>query len=166
VKQWLVAYSQHNKELTAKKHLFDQGFDVYLPRFEKTRRHARKIEKVLSPLFPRYLFVGVDLNSTGWRSINGTLGVSYLLMQGEQPAMIPESVIENLKSQEDQKEVVCLDSLVMFIRNDKVRVVEGIFEDQIGIFEKLDDKQRVQILLNFLGREITVSLPAYAVEAA
>ena len=34
---------------------------VFLPRFLKSRRHARKFETILAPLFPRYLFIVLDL---------------------------------------------------------------------------------------------------------
>ena len=60
---WCVAHTQPFKEVVAKQHLLGQGYKVYLPQFKKIRRHARKVEEVLSPLFPRYIFVGMDSNT-------------------------------------------------------------------------------------------------------
>ena len=164
---WCVAHTQPLKELVAERHLLDQGFEVYLPRFKKIRRHARKVEEVLAPLFPRYLFVGIDVDVTPWRSISGTRGVSHLLMNHtNQPAQVSHHIIAQLKSQEIGEGVVHLSSLMTFTKGDKVRVTEGVFKDQGAVFEMLDDKSRVQLLLNFLGRETRIFLPTYAVEAA
>lgn len=164
---WCAAYTQPLKELVAQQHLFDQGFDVYFPRFKKIRRHARKVEKVLLPLFPRYIFVGMSLKTARWRSINGTRGVSYLLMNNDlKPACVPFQVIEELKSREISDGVVSIASLVAFTKGDNVQILEGVFKDQSAVFEALDDKSRVQLLLNFLGREVTVTFPVYTVKTA
>ena len=34
---------------------------TYLPRYLKRRRHARRVDIVAAPLFPRYLFVAIDM---------------------------------------------------------------------------------------------------------
>ena len=166
MKQWFVVHTQPSKELVAQQHLLEQRYDVYLPRFKKTCRHARKTYEVLSPLFPRYLFIGIDLEIDQWRSINGTRGVSYLLTQDNHPLSLPSHLIENLKKQEDGEGTLPLTSLSNFIKGDKLLILEGPFEGHTAVFEKLDDKQRVKVLLNFLGQEMNVSLPKRAIEAA
>ena len=97
---WFVAHTHPLKESIAQQHLLEQGFEVYLPRFKKTRRHARKVEEVLAPLFPRYIFIGMDIERARWRSVNGTRGISYLLTNDDYPTMMPNHVIQNLKSNE------------------------------------------------------------------
>lgn len=164
---WCVAHTHPLKEQVAKQNLLEQEFDVYLPRFKKIRRHARKVEEVLTPLFPRYIFVGMNMESAYWRSVTGTRGVSYLLMGNDyQPAIVPLHVIRHLKSQEISEGIVPISSLASFTKGDKLRVLEGAFKDQIAVFEALDDKSRVQLLLNILGREMKIFLPSYSVEAA
>lgn len=162
---WTVAYTQILKEKVAKQNLLEQEFEVYLPMFKKTRRHARRVDEVLTPLFPRYLFVGIDLEVAHWRSVNGTRGVSYLLVNDDRPVLIPNNIIEDLKAREENG-LVPATSLLLFAKGDKVRILEGAFKDQVATFENLDSKKRVQLLLSFLGRETKVSLPYYAVEAA
>ena len=166
MKQWFVAHTNPSKELMAQQHLLEQDFEVYLPRFQKTRRHARKIDEVLYPLFPRYLFVALDLEVDGWRTVNGTRGVSYLLMVNDRPAVISSLIVDGLKRQEDDSGLVTLDGMSVFTQGDRLRIVHGVFEGQTATFQGLDDKRRVALLLSFLGREIKVSLPSYAVEAA
>lgn len=166
MKQWIIAHTQPCKEWIAQQHLLEQGFDVYLPRFKKTRRHARKVEEILYPLFPRYIFIKLNLQKMPWRSVTGTRGVSYLLMNNQGPAIVPSQVIDKLKEQENDDGLVCIDSIAIFAKGDKVHVLEGAFKNQTAVFETFDDKERVQLLLTFLGREIKISLPTYAVEAA
>jgi transcriptional antiterminator RfaH len=164
---WCVVYTQALKEAIAAQNLLEQGFEVYLPRFKKLRRHARKVEEVLAPLFPRYVFVGMDRDVAQWRSINGTRGVSHLLMTDDRhPASVPTAVIESLKAQEISAGVVPVETLAAFVKGEKVRILEGAFKDHVAIFDGLDDKSRVQILLTFLGRDTHISLPSYAVEVA
>ena len=166
MKQWFVVHTQPFKESVAQKHLMEQGFDVYLPKFKKTRRHARKVEEIMVPLFPRYVFVGIDLEVDHWRSVQGTRGVSYLLLADNQPATVPSGIILSLKDQENDDGLVAITDMIFFTKGDKVRVLDGAFKDCVAIFEKMDDKARVQLLLSCLGREVNVSLPAHAVEAA
>ncbi len=166
MKQWFVAHTQPSKEALAELELSQQGFEVYLPRYQKVRRHARKIDTVLAPLFPRYLFLAFDLTFDQWRSVNGTRGISYLLMNTDLPISVPDLIIKKLKANEDREGNLPLSSLVLFAKGDKVRIAEGTLEGQVASFEKLDSCQRVQLLLNFLGRETKVSLPIYAVDVA
>jgi transcriptional antiterminator RfaH len=164
---WCVAHTQPLKELVAQQHLLDQGYEVYMPRFKKTVRHARKVEEKLVPLFPRYIFIGMDLDSARWRSVNGTRGVSHLLMSNDlNPATVLTWIIDDLRAQEVGGGIVPVASLVSFVKGDKVRVLDGAFADQMMVFESMDDKSRVQLLLTFMGREMKITLPTYALEAA
>ena len=76
--------------------LHNQNFRTFLPRIHKTRRHARKIDTVLAPFFPRYLFIILDMQRDRWRCVNSTIGVSRLVMQNDRPQVLPEGVVENL----------------------------------------------------------------------
>jgi transcriptional antiterminator RfaH len=164
--RWCVAHTQPVKESMAQQHLEIQGFTVYLPRFKKTRRHARKVEEIAAPLFPGYLFIGFDLELSPWRSIHGTRGVSYLLLNNNRPSCVPTELILELKAQEDAEGLLPLKSLIAFHKGDKLRILEGSFQDQTASFEKWNDRHRVQVLLHFLGRELSLSLPSYAIESA
>lgn len=67
--RWYVVQTQINAEAKAAEHLALQGFSLYLPRYLKRRSHARKVDTVARPLFPRYLFVAMDVAVQRWRSI-------------------------------------------------------------------------------------------------
>lgn len=164
--RWFVVQSQPNAEMKAASHLARQGFAPYLPRYMKRRRHARRVEMVAAPLFPRYLFVTIDMSAQRWRSIFSTVGVSRLICNGENPTPIPDEVIATLKAREDETGFVRLDFRPQFRVGDKIRVLDGIFADCLGIFDGMPDRDRVSILLDLLGRKVRVLVEAESVAAA
>ena len=163
MKRWFVVHCRSNGEQKALFHLRRQGYETYLPFYKKIRRHARRLEKITRPLFPRYLFVKLDLESSCWRPIRSTLGVSQLICRGDLPAAVPEGIVEELQSQENEKGLVVPDW--SFQEGDKVQVTGGALLDQIGLFKAVDSDHRVVILLNLLGREVEVGLPLEDVQA-
>lgn len=138
---WCVAHTHPSKELIAKQHLLEQEFEVYLPQFKKIRKHARKVEEVFAPLFPRYIFVGLNLKNAPWRCINSTRGISYLLMSNTFiPDHVSAQVIEKIKRQEVSEGIVPVASLVTFIKGEKLRILDGAFQEQIADFDVFDEK--------------------------
>lgn len=164
--RWYVVQTQANAEAKALAHLRRQGFATYLPRYLKRRRHARRIETVPAPLFPRYLFVEIDIAAQRWRSIGSTIGVSRLVSNGDWPAAVPDDVIASLRVREDAAGYVWLDQRPKFKTGDKIRVMEGAFYDYLGIFDGMSDGERVEILLDLLGRKVRVLMNAEAIAAA
>lgn len=164
--RWYVVQSQPNAEAKAIAHLNRQGFSTYLPRYLKRRRHARRVETVAASLFPRYLFVAVDLNAQRWRSIFSTVGVSRLVCNGELPTPIPDRVIDALKVREDANGFIQLDRRPSFRPGDKIRVLDGVFADCLGLYEGMKDTDRIAILLDMLGRMVRVMVDLESVAAA
>jgi transcriptional antiterminator RfaH len=164
--RWYVVQSQPNAELRAVAHLNRQGFDTYLPRYLKRRRHARRVEVVAAPLFPRYLFVSIDMTVQRWRSIYSTIGVSSLVGTGDAPLPVAEQVVAMLKQREDDAGFVKLDHRPLFRVGDKIRVLEGVFTDCLGLYDGMPDRDRVAVLLDLLGRKVRVLLDMETVAAA
>lgn len=164
--RWYVVQTQANAENKAVVHLGRQGFATYLPRYLKRRRHARRIDIVAAPLFPRYLFVEIDMGVQRWRSIYSTVGVSRLVSNGDFPAPVPDEVISSLKRRESTSGFVQLDHRPKFKAGDKVRILEGAFYDCLGIYDGMSDRERVEILLDLLGRKVRVLMNAEAIAAA
>jgi transcriptional antiterminator RfaH len=163
---WYVVQTQPHAEAKACAHLNRQGFEIYLPRYLKRRRHARRIETIAVPLFPRYMFVAIDLAVQRWRAVQSTVGVSRLVCNGDAPAPVAPDVITSLKDREDERGFVRLERRVQFAPGDKVRVSEGVFAACLGLFEGITDKERVAILLDLLGRKVRVFLDLDLVTAA
>src|ERR1043165_1033402 len=125
--RWFVAHTHPHAEAKANLNLVPQGFETYLPRYLKRRRHARKIETVAAPLFPRYLFVSVDMAAQRWRSIHSTIGVARLVSHGQEPTPIATEVVEELRRREDASGFIRLDQRDRFTRGDKGRLADGAF---------------------------------------
>ena len=149
--RWYVARTLPQRELHAERQLANQCFRTFVPRHWKNRRHARKVETISAPLFPRYIFVVVDRTSDRWRSINGTLGVDRLLMYGGEPQVVPVGVVENLVAAADAQGNIRFDF--------HLKVMAGPFAELVGQLERLDDNGRVRVLLEILGGKIRVALP-------
>jgi transcriptional antiterminator RfaH len=164
--RWYVVQTQPNGEAKAASNLQRQGFEAYCPRYLKQRRHARKVDVVAKPLFPRYMFVAVDRAIHRWRSIQSTIGVSRLVCNGEEPACLPDGVVDAIQAREDATGFVLLDNRPAFAPGDRVRVVAGAFVDAAGLFSGVADHDRVSILLDMLGRKVRVLLDADLVVAA
>ncbi len=107
--RWYVAQTRPHRETKASLHLGRQGFEVYLPLYLTKRRHARRVDTVASPLYPGYVFVAIDLGVQRWRSIQSTIGVSRLVCRGEDPAAVPEGIVEELKRRQDESGLIRLE---------------------------------------------------------
>ena len=154
---WYVVHTNPNKEEIAERHLISQNYVIYFPRYKKIINHARKISTVVKPLFPRYLFIKIDLYKQRWTSINSTYGVNSLVTMQDKPVRVSKEIINKIKSQEDPDGITEIPFLQNFIKGDEVNIHDGIFSGKKGLFMGLTDDNRVKILFDLLGKEITFS---------
>jgi len=162
--RWYVARTLPQRELQAAQQLTNQGFRAFVPRYWKNRRHARKVETVSAPLFPRYIFTVLDLTWERWRSVNGTLGVERLLMIGGEPQPVPHGVVESLIETTDAEGNIHYEFRLK--EGQAVKVTAGPFADLVGQLERLDDNGRVRVLLEIMGAKARVALPQSLVAPA
>ncbi len=162
-RRWDVVQTQSHAEARAIFHLEQQGYRVFCPRIRKTVRHARKVTHVLAPLFPGYIFLDLDISSEPWRAVNGTRGVSRLIAFGENPQPVPVGIVEALRRRAGDDCAVTLPTLKV---GQSVRIIDGPFTDFLGTLRHLDASGRVQVLLDLLGRSVSVALRCDALTAA
>jgi transcriptional antiterminator RfaH len=148
MKRWYAVYTHPRKEELAREHLARQGFQVFFPRYLKRRSHARRIETVPAPLFPRYLFVAFDIDEAGWQVIRSTRGVVDLVRKGSDPAFVPASVIDAIRNHEGGDGFVLLASHLKLDRGDKIRISSPAFAACEAIFEARRDEERIVALLS------------------
>lgn len=158
MKTWYAVYTQPRNEQRAQEHLVRQGFDVFLPRYLKRRSHARKIEMVPAPLFPRYLFIAFDATDMHWRAVRSTRGVIDIVRNGVDPVPVPEPVIDSIKNRQDPDGFVTLARQAPFKRGAKIRIDVGPFAESEAIFESMRAEDRVVALLSLMGRKVVVQL--------
>jgi len=164
--RWYVVQTHSHAERKAEAHLERQGFTTYLPRYLKRRRHARKIELVPAPLFPRYMFVSIDVSLQRWLAIRSTIGVTQVVCTGNDPVSVPDGIVERLKASQNADGFIPLDTRPRFAPGDKIKVLDGAFADCLGLIDTVTDRERVAILLDLLGRKVRVVLDLDAVAAA
>ena len=151
---WCVVRSHAHAEAKACNHLQRQGFAVYYPKFLRRRSHARKVDWIPSPLFPRYLFVQIDFEKSRWLSIYSTIGVANLICFGDRPQSLPGEIVAELRACEDDKGYVNLHKRQSMEIGENVRILHGSFTDHIAKLVGLDDKGRVTLLLQLMGQSV------------
>jgi transcriptional antiterminator RfaH len=165
-RRWYVIRTHPHAEAKAADNLRRQGFETYMPRYWKQRRHARRIETVAAALFPRYLFVAFDMATERWHSIRSTHGVAQIVGGENGPAYVPEGIVEDIRKREGDGDVICVDAPIPFRKGERVKLTDGVLSVCSGFFEGLADKDRVAILLDMLGRRVRVVVGRAEVAAA
>lgn len=162
---WFVVQTHPHAEAKAVWHLGRQDFETYVPRFRKRRRHAGRTDIIAAPVFPRYIFVSVNLETQRWTSIRSTVGVSRLVCNGDVPAPLPITVFQDLKNREDDEGFIRLDLRPRFQPGDKISITDGAFRDCLGLYEGMSGEERVAILLDLLGRKVRVTVASDMIAA-
>jgi len=162
-RSWYLVYTKPRQEEVALTNLARQGYGAYMPRVREARkRQGRKI-MVVEPLFPRYLFICLDTHTDNWGPIRSTFGVASLVRFGQDPARIPDELVDFLKAREggaglhewaEQK----------YRAGDKVRVAEGAFRGYEGILLARNSRERVVVLLDILGRQVRTKVGVSQIE--
>jgi transcriptional antiterminator RfaH len=98
----------------------------------------------------------LDLNRQQWRSVNGTFGVSKLVMGGDLPRAVPPGIVESMLSVADAQGLLCLWPQLKV--GTQVRLAAGPFAEQLAVLDRLEDSGRIRVLLNILGRQVPVRL--------
>lgn len=163
---WYAVYTRPKSEARALANLLHQGYQAYLPCCRVWVSHARRRQMVRRPLFPRYLFVGLDRAMMPWRPIGSTFGVAGLVQAGGEPAAVPEEIIGALRHREASGAFDRLSPCQSLRPGDLVRVTEGAFADMVGWLVELREQDRVVVLLDLLGRAVRAQVGTGAVEAA
>jgi transcription antitermination factor NusG len=116
---------------------------TFLPKREKTIRHARKLTTVVAPFFPRYMFIIFDPERDQWRPVNSTLGVGGMVVQGDRPQPVPPGIVETLIASTGSDGLLQLATAPQFA-------------EYLGTLDRLDDSGRVRVLLDILGRRVPI----------
>lgn len=164
--RWYVVQTQFRGEAQAARELANQAFEVFLPRYQKKCRHARKVTLVAAPLFPNYLFVRLNPQRQRWRSINGTRGVIRVIASQDGPIPVPDALIAILHRRLDPQGFVTMSLRPNFVPGDAIRIRSGSFAEAIGLFDGFRDHDRIAVLLELLGGRVRVVLDEDLVEIA
>lgn len=155
-KDWLVVNSHANQEHVAIENLVRQNYETYCPMILKRRSHARRVEEVVRPLFPGYLFVNIGPGRERWRPILSTIGVRAVVHFGETLGKISGEFIHSLRLRE--KDGLILVPETPYHIGQQVRLGSGAFDGVVATVLAVDEKQRLTILMDILQRQVRVKI--------
>ena len=162
---WYVVETHVRGEAQAQRNLEQQGYTSFCPRFRQMRRHARRVDYRMAPVFPGYLFVHFDRQQGGRHAINGTLGVKRLVgPSNNKPQPMPAPAMEALL---ERCEGDVISGLFAELEpGQPVRLISGPFANALAQVERLDGRGRVHVLLDILGGIVPLRVDLGAVGPA
>ena len=153
---WYILQIKPNGHKLAQENLHRQGFNVFIPLLMNTSKRGTKFVNKLKPLFPGYIFLGTELETIPWKSINSTRGVSKAVTLDGHYRSIASEIFEGLQSRCDQNGI--LKKMNSVKSGDRARIQTGPFADFICNVEKIEDHHRVWVLLNILRQKIRTTV--------
>lgn len=153
MKHWYLIHTKPRKETVAEQNLQRQSYEVYLPLIQQSRRRRGRWLEVIEPLFPRYLFVHLQLGHDNFNPIKYTTGVHNLVHFTEMPAIVPDQIIESLRQTADRNTGLHHLNAPLFQPGDTVLIDKGPLTGLRAIFLAETGQERAIILLEILGRE-------------
>jgi transcriptional antiterminator RfaH len=154
---WFCVRAKPKTERTTSQLLrTEAGIEVFCPfvRFERARRSGRLW--VTEAMFPGYLFARFSYPAQH-RLIRATHGVTQIVSFGGEPAVVPETVINELRASVRDEETVVIEAGVEV--GEEVNVVSGPFQGVRAVVTRvMPARERVAILLEVLGMEREVEV--------
>jgi len=137
------------------------GLQVFHPQLRVERATKRGVVHIVEPLFPCYIFVRCLLEDS-LDDLQYTPGISSLVRFGNGIPKVPDSVVEELQECFESTEPMTVQDHLS--PGSEVLVMEGAFAGMNAVVLRLlPARQRVQVLLDFLGRPTPVEVPRTSV---
>ena len=170
---WHVAYVEPRFEARVTRDVVDElGFEAYAPMERHWAMKRGKRVQVARPLFPRYLFVGVDPYRQGWQALLDVDGVVDVLGRpaldepDRLPSHVPPSWIAAIRKAEQcgvfDRTKAMPDN---FKIGEKIRVSDGPFTGYFAIIQHFiaklrctTQRKRARVLVQFMGRMSAVEM--------
>jgi len=163
-KAWYALRSKPNKENFFWGQLLAHQIEVFYPciRAKVVNPRARKIK----PYFPGYLFIHVDLIDVTVSFINWLPGSRGLVVFDEQPAEVPDALINAIQRRLNQLNGSDNALQSGWKTGEEVVIQDGPFAGQEAIFDKcISGNERVRVLLTLLkGKQLPLELSGSKLE--
>jgi transcriptional antiterminator RfaH len=150
---WFCLKTQPKREHIAAAHLRRmQAVDVFSPRLRFKRATKLGLRWFEESMFPGYVFARFPFVQR-YKEVQSAMGVSRILQFGGRYTAVSEPIIEALRAQSGPNEIAVIAHEIK--EGDAVKVVDGTLGGLEAIVTQiLSGRERVRILLEFLGREI------------
>ena len=160
-KGWYCVRSQPKHEQIAAAHLRQmQEVEAFCPRLRLRKMTRRGPVWFVEALFPSYFFARFD-PVRSFKEITYAPGVSCIVRFGDEFAEIPEQVIEELRQHMGEDECRVVDESIR--EGADVVITEGCFKGLVTVVTQLlPARERVRVLIEFLGQSREVEVPKKA----
>lgn len=140
----------------------DQIFQVVVPTEDEMEVRDGKRRTIERRIFPGYILVQMALSDDSWYVVRNTPGVTGFVGMGNEPTPLrSEEVQAIMKRMEAEAPKI----KVTFKSGQKVRIIDGPFNEFIGLVDEIDmERAKVRVLVSFFGRETPVELDFLQVE--
>ncbi len=140
----------------------DYIFDVIVPSEEEVEVKEGKRKTIERRVFPGYMLVNMILTDDSWFVVRNTPGVTGFVGMGNEPTPLPEAEVDKILQ---RMEAEAPRIKVSFKVDQKVRIIDGPFNDFIGNVSEIDmERAKVRVMVSFFGRETPVELDFLQVE--
>lgn len=147
MKRWFAVWTKPRQEGRAEQNLRQQGFEVLCPMAKERKRLGGRVQWIVAPMFPRYLFVRADTALQSMAPIRSSKGCVDVVRVAGEPAAIPSRVVQALGC---SPEPVLIDAA--WQKGQQLEVVDGPLSGASVFFEAKSGKERVEVLLMMLGQ--------------
>jgi transcriptional antiterminator RfaH len=156
---WFCLKSQPKHEHIAAAHLIKmEGVDVFLPRIRFQRSTRQGMAWVTEALFPSYLFARFDWHGS-LREVQAARGVNSIVHFGSRWPIIEDAIIMDLKQAVGTDELHVIASALQ--PGDVVEIAVGAMRGLRAVVSRvMPSRERVALLLEFLGRQAMIEVPA------
>jgi transcriptional antiterminator NusG len=142
----------------------DQIFQVVVPTEDEIEVREGKRRVVERRVFPGYILVQMLLSDDSWYVVRNTPGVTGFVGMGNTPTPLRYEEVQSIMK---RMEAEAPKIKVTFKQGQKVRIVDGPFNEFIGMVDEIDmERAKVRVLVSFFGRETPVELDFLQVEKA
>ena len=133
-----------------------EGVQVLCPHLRKRKRTRRGLCWFEEAMFPGYLFVRFDFQKQ-FREVCYARGVTGIVHFGSRYAKVPADLIDSLRADLESSGSTAVDEELS--EGDRVAIAEGAFSGLFAVVVGMNSgKDRVRVLLEFLGRQVDAEL--------
>lgn len=147
-RQWFPVITKPKSEDIAQVNLERQGFNVCAPKLQVRKRRTTGWQQVIEPMFPGYVFVELAFGTDNVGVIRSTRGCQGLVRFGTVHVPVPQEIMQSLMRLGELAPNVS-DS---FKPGDRVRIEAGPFAGLEGVYQLSKGEDRVQLLIEMLGK--------------
>lgn len=160
-RNWLAAYTKARHETAVARQLEAKDVSFLLPTYVKSSKWSDRIKRVLSPMFPSYVFVHVS-DQERVRVLQTTGVVNFVSMAGR-PSPLGDEEVKLLQECAARPHV--FEPHPFLCVGQRVKVMQGPFVGWEGVLAYKKNSARLVISVEQIMRSVSVELAGADVEA-